>query len=244
MKIYAAIDLYKGQVVRLRQGKLEALKVYSSDPLQTAQLWQAQGADGLHIVDLEGAFEGKPKQLLILEKIAKCTHLPIQYGGGLRTENDVFKAIESGAQRVVIGSRLLSDPSFLEKISGAVGSERIVAAIDAKDGQILMEGWTKESRYRIETFVKILEKSGAGFLLYTNVMTDGTLEGPDIKGTQKLVQNSFLPVFASGGIGCLRDVEELQKIKGLYGAILGKSLYEKKISIHSIKNISALGSSF
>ncbi|QSR89524.1 1-(5-phosphoribosyl)-5-[(5-phosphoribosylamino)methylideneamino]imidazole-4-carboxamide isomerase [Methylacidiphilum caldifontis] len=231
MKIYAAIDLFKGQVVRLRQGKIEEMTVYSSDPVKTALFWQEQGADGLHIVDLQGAFEGKPQHLALLEKIAQVVTLPIQFGGGLRTEEQALKAIEKGAQRVIIGSRLVTDPEFLDNLSKKLGSEKIVAALDTKNGEVQVEGWKKSSGYTVENFIKWIKQKGVGFLLYTNIQTDGTLNGPDIKGTQAVVKMSSLPVFASGGIGCDKDLEELQKIKDLYGAILGRSLYEGKISL-------------
>ncbi|QSR87398.1 1-(5-phosphoribosyl)-5-[(5-phosphoribosylamino)methylideneamino] imidazole-4-carboxamide isomerase [Candidatus Methylacidiphilum infernorum] len=235
MKIYAAIDLFKGQVVRLRQGKLEEMTVYGSDPVKTALFWQSQGADGLHIVDLEGAFLGTSRHLDLLEKIAYAVTIPIQFGGGLRTVEQVLKALEGGAQRVVIGSKLVTDPGFLEELSEKIGPEKIVAALDTQNGEIQIEGWKKSSGYSLENFIKWVEQKGAGFLLYTNIQTDGTLKGADVRGTQKVVEMSRLPVFASGGIGCTKDVEELLKLKGLYGAILGRSLYEGKISLIEIK---------
>ncbi len=231
MKLFAAIDLLGGKVVRLRQGKRDSATVYSDDPLATALRWEEEGADGLHIVDLEGAFSGASSSLPWVEAIAKRVRIPLQLGGGLRTEASVEEALRRGASRVVIGTRAWEEPEFLPKLVARFGSERLVVALDARNGEVRIAGWERGTGKKVIDAARYAQQNGAGFLLYTDVSVDGMLSGPDLRRTRELVESVPLPVFASGGIGKPDDLRALEKIPDLYGAVLGRALYEKTVSL-------------
>ncbi|WP_142660001.1 1-(5-phosphoribosyl)-5-[(5-phosphoribosylamino)methylideneamino]imidazole-4-carboxamide isomerase [Methylacidimicrobium tartarophylax] len=232
MKLFAAIDLLGGKVVRLRQGKRESATVYSDDPVAAALHWEREGADGLHIVDLEGAFSGASSSLPWVEAIAKRVRIPIQLGGGLRTEEAVEEALARGASRVVIGTRAWEEPEFLPKLAARVGPERIVVALDARNGEVRIAGWERGTGKKLIDAARHAQTQGAGFLLYTDVSVDGMLSGPDLERTRELVQTVPLPIFASGGIGKPEDLRSLERIPRLYGAVLGRAIYEKTVSFH------------
>lgn len=231
MKLFAAIDLLGGKVVRLRQGKRDSATIYSDDPLATALRWEAEGADGLHIVDLEGAFSGAFSSLPSVEAIAKRVRIPLQLGGGLRTVAAVEEALRCGASRVIIGTRAWEEPAFLPELAARFGSERLVVALDARNGEVRIAGWERGTGKRVVDAARHAQESGAGFLLYTDVSVDGMLSGPDLERTRQLVESVPLPVFASGGIGKPEDLRSLQEIPQLYGAVLGRAIYEKTVSL-------------
>ncbi|WP_018290963.1 HisA/HisF-related TIM barrel protein [Verrucomicrobium sp. 3C] len=231
MKLFAAIDLLGGKVVRLRQGKRDSATIYSDDPVATAVRWEQEGADGLHIVDLEGAFSGAFSSLPWVAAIAKRVQIPVQLGGGLRTEEAVEEALGHGASRVVIGTRAWEEPEFLPKLAARVGSERIVVALDARNGEVRIAGWERGTGKELIDAARYALADGAGFLLYTDVSVDGMLSGPDLERTRQLVERVPLPIFASGGIGKPEDLRALQRIPRLYGAVLGRAIYEKTVSL-------------
>ncbi|MGD9897294.1 MAG: HisA/HisF-related TIM barrel protein [Candidatus Methylacidiphilaceae bacterium] len=231
MNLFAAIDLLGGKVVRLRQGRRDSATIYSNDPLETALRWEAEGADGLHIVDLDGAFSGAAASLPWIETIAKRVRLPIQFGGGLRTEEAVGEALRCGASRVVIGTQAWEEEGFLPRLAARFGSERLVVALDARNGEVRIAGWEQGTGKKMIDAARYAQANGAGFLLYTDVSVDGMLAGPDLSRTRELVKAVSLPVFASGGIGNQADLRSLQQIPDLYGAVLGRALYEKTVSL-------------
>ncbi|CAB4244354.1 1-(5-phosphoribosyl)-5-[(5-phosphoribosylamino)methylideneamino] imidazole-4-carboxamide isomerase [Methylacidimicrobium sp. AP8] len=231
MKLFAAIDILGGKVVRLRQGKRESATIYSEDPLATALRWEEEGADGLHIVDLEGAFSGVSSVLSWVEAIAGKVRIPIQLGGGLRTTAAVAEALRCGASRAVIGTRAWEQPELLPELAARFGSECIVVALDARNGEVQIGGWEQGTGKNVIEAAWEARQNGAGFLLYTDVSADGMLSGPDLVRTRRLVEAVRIPVFASGGIGKPADLEALRRIPGLYGAVLGRAIYEKKISL-------------
>ncbi|MDD4933529.1 MAG: 1-(5-phosphoribosyl)-5-[(5-phosphoribosylamino)methylideneamino] imidazole-4-carboxamide isomerase [Methylacidiphilaceae bacterium] len=231
MKLFAAIDLLGGKVVRLRQGQRDSAILYSDDPVATAIRWEEEGADGLHVVDLEGAFSGASSSLPWVEAIAKRVRIPLQLGGGLRTEEAVEEAIERGASRVILGTRAWDEPEFLPKLAARMGSERIVVALDARDGEVRIAGWAQGTGKKVIDAARYAQANGAGFLLYTDVSVDGMLSGPDLERTRELVETVPLPIFASGGIGKPEDLRALERIPQLYGAVLGRAIYEKTVSL-------------
>ncbi len=231
MKLFAAIDLLGGKVVRLRQGKRDSATVYSEDPLAAALRWEDEGADGLHIVDLAGAFSGASSSLPWVEAIAKRVRIPIQFGGGLRTEEAVEEALRRGSSRVVIGTRAWEEDDFLPELAARFGSERLVLALDARNGEVRIAGWERGTGKKLIDAARYAHDHGAGFLLYTDVSVDGMLSGPDLERTRQLVESVPLPVFASGGIGQPDDLRALQQIPRLYGAVLGRAIYEKTVSL-------------
>ena len=231
MKLFAAVDLLGGKVVRLRQGKRDSATLYSDDPLATALRWEAEGADGLHIVDLEGAFSGRSSALPWVEAIAQRVRIPLQFGGGLRNDAAVEEAFRRGASRVVIGTRAWEDPEFLPRLAARFGSERIVVALDGRNGEVRIAGWERGTGKRVIDAAHYAQEQGAGYLLYTDVSVDGMLSGPDLDRTRQLVEAVSLPVFASGGIGKPEDLRSLQTIPSLYGAVLGRAIYEKTVSL-------------
>ena len=232
MLIIPAIDLEDGCVVRYVQGKLNK-KIYSRDPLKTARHWVKQGAKLLHIVDLDGASGGVLKNLKLVEEIAENICVPIQFGGGVRNMETIRTLLKSGIQRVVLGTKAVEDRKFLKK-AFAEFKERLIVSIDAKSGNLLIEGW--QSSYKgtdVISFALALKEMGFKQLVYTDTLKDGTLSGPNIKGIKDLLKETGLNIIASGGIASLDDLTKLKKLEkqGLVGVIIGKALYEGKFTL-------------
>ncbi len=232
MLIIPAIDLRGGKVVRLFQGKFNQEKVYSSDPVKTAKHWARQGAKFLHIVDLDGAKTGKPKNLESLRRIISEVGIPLEFGGGVRSIQTISNLLKLGVQRVVLGTKAASDVEFLKK-AWSKFRERIIVSIDAKGGKVLTQGWNQKSSKTVLTFAKELKKIGFKQLIYTDISKDGTLTGPNILEIKKLIKETGLNIIASGGVSDLKDISNLNKLKkkGLSGVIIGKALYEGKFTL-------------
>jgi len=232
MLIYPAIDLKDGCVVRYVQGKLDK-KVYSRDPVKTAKHWVKQGAQVLHVVDLDGAFSGVQKNLDLVRQIAGNVSVPVQFGGGVRQIATIKKALEFGIWRVVLGTKAVEDKAFLKKAFKAFGT-KIIVSVDAKEGIVLTKGWKSASK-KIEAvgFALTLKQLGFRDLIYTDTQKDGTLSGPNIMGIKTLLRETGLNIIASGGISCLEDIHKLKSLerKGLTGAIVGKALYEGRFTL-------------
>ncbi|MFH0790406.1 MAG: 1-(5-phosphoribosyl)-5-[(5-phosphoribosylamino)methylideneamino]imidazole-4-carboxamide isomerase [Candidatus Omnitrophota bacterium] len=232
MLIIPAIDLQDGCVVRFVQGRRDK-KIYSSDPLKTAKHWAKQGAKLLHIVDLDGAFDGTPKNLDIVREIAKDAGLPIQFGGGVRTISVIRRLFDYGVERVVLGTRAVRDESFLKKCF-AEFKDKIIVSVDTKDDSIATNGWkVSEDAMAAAGFALGLKKIGFKQLIYTDILKDGTLSGPNIKAIKGLLKETGLNIIASGGISSLDDIYKLKKIEkqGVVGVIIGKALYEGRFSL-------------
>lgn len=233
MIVFPAIDVLGSKSVRLFKGRLENSKVYYDDPLEPALLFESLGFSHLHLVDLDGAQAGKPKNFSVLQRIAKNTSLIIQFGGGLRSLESVEKAFEFGARRVVLGTILISNPDLTKKIISKFGSEKVVAAVDTREGKVAIEGWQKKSTQSLSELVKKLEVLKPGHLLLTDVEQDGTLQGVNFKLVEDLLSITKLPVIISGGVSSLEDIKratELEK-RGVEGIIIGKAIYEKRIEL-------------
>lgn len=235
MYIIPAIDIISGKCVRLTKGNYRLKKIYSSDPLKIAKLFEEAGFKKLHLIDLEGAKEGKIKNWGIIEKIAKDTKFLIEFGGGIRNQKDVEKLLDIGIDRVILGSMVFKKPVEFKKIFKKFGPKKIVISLDIRKEKICYHGWQKEARKNIDSFLKNLIKLGIKIIICTDIERDGTLKGPNFHLYEKLIKNfSELELIASGGIKDKEDLSKLSKI-GVRGAIIGKAIYEGKIKISQLK---------
>ena len=234
MKVIPAIDLMNGQVVRLYKGDPNQKTVYSDNPIEVAKKWEANGADMLHLVDLDATL-GIGSNLLIIKKILEQISIPIQVAGGLRDES-IITDVSKICNRVVLGTLAFQDKSILQKLLSNLGSKKIVISVDHIDGEIVIHGWQKQTGIKlIESMQEFLEMGFSEFLL-TNVSRDGTLQGPDLEFLSQACKLDNAHVIASGGISNIKDVKDVKQ-KNAYGVILGKALYENKISIEEAKQI-------
>ena len=234
MKIIPAVDLMNGQVVRLYKGDPKQKTVYSDNPIEIAKKWEADGADMLHLVDLDATL-GIGSNLSVIKKILEKISIPVQVAGGLRDESLILDVVKVSS-RVVIGTLAFKDKELLKKLLLSLGPEKIVIAVDHKDGEIVIHGWQDRTGIKlIESIKEFLEMGFTEFLL-TNVNRDGTLEGPDLEFLEQACNLEKTNVIASGGISNVDDVKDV-KGKNAFGVILGKALYENKISIEDAKKV-------
>src|SRR5688572_1713092 len=227
MNIYPAVDILNGQAVRLRQGRKEDVTVYGR-PLEMAQRWERAGAEWLHVVDLDGAFEGSPKNhQSIAEIAATIPQIKIQVGGGMRSMSALEQVFHAGVRRAVLGTSAVTDSKFVKEALKQWG-DRIAIGIDARDGIAKVSGWTENSRIGAVELARRLEGEGAKRVIYTDIARDGVLVGPNIPALQQMIDGTGLEVIASGGVSIIDDVRALQELKQprLDGVIIGKALYE------------------
>ena len=234
MKIIPAIDLMDGKVVRLYRGDPSKKTIYSDDSLDIAKKWQSAGADMLHLVDLDATL-GRGSNFELLENIAKSVSIPVQVAGGLRSEKIVESALEF-AQRIVIGTLAFKEKPILDKLLTTYGSERIVISVDHNDGLIVVNGWQQTTDISLIDAVNEFVKMGFTEFLSTNVNRDGTLQGPDLEWMKQINKIKTANVIASGGISNIEDVAKVKETNP-FGVILGKALYENKISIQEAKKL-------
>ncbi|MCF6157096.1 MAG: 1-(5-phosphoribosyl)-5-[(5-phosphoribosylamino)methylideneamino]imidazole-4-carboxamide isomerase [wastewater metagenome] len=235
MLIIPAIDLKNGKCVRLTQGQKDAETVFSHNPVDMAKSWQDQGAEYLHVVDLDGAFEGEPKNLSLVEQIIKQVKIPVEFGGGLRTTRAVKTVLDFGVDRVIIGTRAIDSPSWMNELCTTFPG-RIAVGIDAKNGKVAVKGWTTVCEWTATDFAKEIEKASPSVIIYTDISKDGMLQGPNIPGLKELLQIVKTPVIASGGISSLKDVEALSHIN-IAGMIIGKAFYTGHIKLSEAKKL-------
>lgn len=236
MKLFPAIDIKNGQCVRLRQGSFQDILVYSDIPLKIAKQWEAAGASFIHIVDLDGALVGHSVNDEVIKEIVSEVKLPIQVGGGIRTIKDIENKLNLGVDRVIIGTKAVKDPAFIKEAIATFGSKRIVIGIDAKEGMVAIEGWEKVSTYQAVNLAIEMKKFGVKTIVYTDISKDGMLMGPNISHTKEMVDATGLDIIASGGVSSLKDLEMLQEIN-VYGAIVGKALYENRVDLKKAVNL-------
>ncbi|MBR6185092.1 MAG: 1-(5-phosphoribosyl)-5-[Clostridia bacterium] len=229
MLIFPAIDLRDGQVVRLIEGDYGQMTVYGSDPLSVALSFREAGAQYLHVVDLDAALDGGQKNFSVIERLARESGLAIEVGGGARSEESARRYLDAGISRVILGSAAVEKPELMEKLAKAYPG-RIAAGVDAKDGFVAIHGWKTITDIPSYSFVESLPGRGVNTVIYTDIKRDGKLMGPNLDAYRRLNGIRGLRVIASGGISALRDVKELAALN-LYGAIIGKALYEKKLSL-------------
>ena len=237
MILLPAIDLMGGRVVRLRQGKAGDKTVYSDDPVSMAKRWESEGGDYLHLVDLDGAFTGELQNLSHVRRIAGSISIPCELGGGLRTRDTVAQALEAGISRVVIGTRAAESLDFVESLVQEFGGDRVVVGIDARNGEVSVKGWTEGSGKSALDFAREVEDAGVHTIVYTDIAADGMLTGPNFREIEKLLAATGCRVIASGGVGSAADVKQLAASEGLYGAIIGKALYDGKVSLPELKDL-------
>lgn len=240
MILYPAIDIRGGQAVRLTQGDYERETVYDADPAEAAVRWAEEGAQFLHVVDLDGAKAGSPRNLDAVRRIAAAVECPIQVGGGLRDADSVAVALDAGAVRVVIGTAALRAPAFLEAMLESHG-ERVVVSVDARDGKVSLSGWTETSDVDVADAVADLGRRGVARFLCTAIEVDGTMEGPALAELSRIAAATEAQVIASGGVGGLADLEALAREApaNVEGAIVGRALYERRFTVSEA--IAALG---
>ena len=232
MKIYPAIDILDGKAVRLKQGRKSEATIYG-DPLEMAAKWVSKGAEWLHVVDLDGAFEGSPRNFDVLRKMAAAVpNAKIQVGGGIRSMAVVHSLLDAGIQRVVLGTAAVQDQAFVKKVL-AEQPNNVAIGIDAFEGNVQVSGWTEDSHLAAIDLAQKLQDLGAKLLIYTDIARDGVLEGPNVEATRVMLENTELSVIASGGVSSIADVRHLAEIDHwrLDGVIIGKALYEGLIQI-------------
>lgn len=232
MILYPAIDIRGGQAVRLLQGDYERETAYDADPVDAAGRWAGEGAEILHVVDLDGAKAGEPRNLEAVRRIAAAVECPIQVGGGLRDARAVDAVLDAGAERVVIGTAALRDPEFLAATLEKHG-ERVVVSVDARDGMVALAGWTEVGEEGVIEAVAELSSRGVARFLCTAIEVDGTMEGPAIGELGRIAAATPSQVIASGGVGDLSHLEALARdaAPNLEGAIVGRALYERKFTV-------------
>lgn len=229
MLLIPAIDLQDGRCVRLRQGDLDDATVFSDDPSAIATQWIDQGARRLHLVDLNGAVAGKPKNQAAIKSIIAAVggDIPVQIGGGIRDLDTIERYLDAGISYVIIGTAAVKDPGFLHDACSAFPGN-IIVGLDARDGKVATDGWSKLTRHDVLDLARKFEDYGCEAIIYTDIGRDGMLSGVNIEATVKLAQHVRIPIIASGGVTDLRDIEALCAVEdqGIEGAILGRSLYE------------------
>ncbi len=233
MLLIPAIDLKDGKCVRLRQGRMEDSTVFSDDPVAMAARWVEAGARRLHLVDLNGAFAGQPVNAQVIRRIAQTfPDLPIQVGGGIRDDQTVETYLDAGVQFVIIGTKAVQDPHFVSDLCLEYPGH-IIVGLDAKDGRVAVNGWSKLSRHNVVDLAQIFERYGVEAIVYTDISRDGMMQGVNVDATVRLAQAISIPVIASGGVSTLADVRALCAVEqeGIMGAIIGRALYEGNIDL-------------
>jgi len=229
MKIFPAIDLYRGQAVRLYKGDYDRVTVYSSDPLAVARGFEAAGAEFIHMVDLEGARDGGTPNFSWVEKVAKETRLKVELGGGVRDESVARRYLDAGVFRVILGTAAVENRAFLADMVRRCG-DKIAVGVDVRDGLVAVKGWREVSRETLEGFCEALEAIGVKTVICTDISRDGAMQGANRGMYASLSQKFSMDFIASGGVSTLADVRAL-KAMGLYGAILGKALYTGAVDL-------------
>jgi len=238
MIVIPAIDLKDGKVVRLVQGRYEESIVYSHDPADVAKTWQKQGAMRLHIVDLDGALAGESRNVYILRQIIENINIPVQFGGGLRTGEDIAAVISMGAEWAILGTKACEDLDFVQNVVAEHGKQ-IIVSIDVKYKKVAAHGWTEITQIEDVELIKKLQSVGVSSFIYTDISRDGTLAGSNIEGIKRVLEETSASIFYSGGISTLEDVKSLKALEaqGLAGIIVGKAIYEDKIHLLQIQRI-------
>jgi len=230
MLILPALDLRGGKCVRLLQGRLEEETVFGDNPLEVAEKWQQQGAQYLHLVDLDGAFQGKPAHLEIVKEIKERMKLPVQLGGGIRDLATIEKILAAGVDRVILGTVAVAKQELLEEACRLYG-ERIVLGLDARDGKVAIKGWADVTEEKaVELAVKLVAK-GVKRIIFTDISRDGMLTGPNLESIREMCLASGVPIIASGGVSTLEDIAKLKEIAGVEAVITGKAIYTGSLDL-------------
>ena len=229
MNIYPAIDMVNGRAVRLKQGRADDMTVYG-DPVDMARRFCDEGAEYLHMVDLNGAFTGADGNKAIALKIAKSVPLKIQLGGGIRDMDTIDSLLSGGIERVILGTAAVRDPALARAALKKYGGEHIVIGIDARDGRVAVQGWVEGSDVTPVDLAQGMKAAGAKYIVYTDISRDGMLSGPNVDSTRELVEKSGMCIIASGGVSSESDIQHVRDA-GCEGAIIGKAIYEGRLTL-------------
>ncbi len=232
--VIPAIDLKGGRCVRLVEGRAATATVFGDDPIAMARRWAADGAPRLHVVDLDGAFEGAPRHGAVIAALVAAVPVPVQVGGGLRDLSDIRMTLGAGARWAILGTRAALDPRFLEAACGD-WPDRILVAVDAVDGRVAVHGWTEVLSLPALELAHRGAAAGAAGVIYTDVGRDGTGRGPNLEATAALAAQAGLPIIASGGIATVEDLVRLAAIQGVAGAIVGRALYTGGVDLRAAR---------
>jgi phosphoribosylformimino-5-aminoimidazole carboxamide ribotide isomerase len=239
MLVIPAIDLKDGRCVRLRQGRMEDETVFGDDPVQVARRWVDAGARRLHMVDLNGAFEGRPVNARAIRAVAEAfPDLPIQVGGGIRDEETVQAYLDAGVQYVIIGTRAVSTPHFINDLCLEFPGH-IIVGLDAKNGKVAIDGWSKLSSHSVIEMAQRFEQDGVEAIVFTDIGRDGMMNGVNVESTVELAQAIHIPVIASGGITTIEDIRALCNVadEGIIGAITGRAIYEGTLDLAAAQQL-------
>lgn len=234
MLIFPAIDIKDNSCVRLTQGDFDKVKVYSENPVEIAKMWKDEGAEFLHVVDLDGARSESPVNKESIEKMVGVG-LPIQIGGGIRSIEKVKYLLELGVNRVILGTAAVENPDLVKELLEIYGNEKIVVSIDAKDGKVATRAWETVSEVDSVELCKSLEDMGVKTVVYTDIAKDGMLEGPNFEIYERLDKETNLQVIVSGGVSFMKDIERLKKLNP-YGVIIGKAFYDNLLDFKEVKS--------
>ena len=230
MEVIPAIDLKNGRCVRLFQGDFNKETVFSDDPLATALSWEEQGGHRIHVVDLDGAIQGRPAHLEIITSIVSTLRIPVQVGGGIRDLRSAETWLDAGVDRIVIGTAAVRDPDMVQEICRKFGSERVVVSVDAKEGLVALQGWKEASTTTVFQLASQMAQIGVVRLLYTDIARDGALSGPDFITNERLVIETGLAIQASGGVATVEHIKDLVPT-GVDGVIVGRAIYTGGVNL-------------
>lgn len=230
MYLLPAIDLKEGRCVRLKQGDMSQTTVFNDSPAQQAKDFVRQGTEWIHVVDLDGAFAGKPVNTAAVEEILKATDVKVELGGGIRSLDTINLWLEKGVTRVILGTIALRNPDLVKQACQEF-PDQIAVGIDAKDGFVAVEGWAETSTIKDVELARRFESAGVSAIIYTNVARDGLLQGPDLDSTLNLAKSVSIPVIVSGGIASLDDIKACKKAELFEGVIAGRAIYEKRFTV-------------
>ena len=229
MILYPAIDLKDGECVRLKQGDMDDSTVYSKNPAKVAKLFERAGAKWIHVVDLNGAFEGKSVNEKTIKRIVQVLKIPIQLGGGIRTIEDIARVLSYGVSRVILGTVAVKDPEVVREAVMLYG-DKIAVGIDARDGKVAINGWVEKTEIKSIDFALQMKELGVKTIIYTDISKDGMMEGPNIKASKDLIDDTGLDIIVSGGISTLNDIRN-SRVIGAAGVITGKAIYTGAIKM-------------
>ena len=232
MLIIPAIDLKEGQCVRLSQGQMDRATVYSQNPAEVARRWESTGAQRLHIVDLDGAVSGKPKNKNVIRSIRSAISIPVQLGGGIRDIKTIDEYLAAGIDDIILGTAAIKNPELLEK-SCKMFPGKIIIGIDARNDRVSVQGWTEKTEMSALHFAQQLDSSAVSAIIFTDIKRDGMLVGPNIESTAQLARAVTIPVIASGGVSCIEDIKRLLEMEsfGVKGVVIGRALYTGDIDL-------------
>lgn len=236
MQLYPAIDIKGGKCVRLTQGLFDHVKVYSHTPGDMARLWQDLGASFLHLVDLDGALAGRPVNADAVRAVVEAVDIPVQVGGGIRSEAFAAHMLDLGAARVIIGTKAVERPEFMAELVEHFGADRIVAGVDARDGMVAIQGWEEAGAVTAACLCMKMKEMGIRHVVYTDISRDGMLAGPNVEATKQLTLDTGIDIIASGGVSSLGDLKKLNQA-GIKGVVIGKALYENRVDLREAVNV-------